>query len=344
MTPDRLVGAALSALLVCAPAVAGPAREDAALRALQWLHRMSHAMRHENYIGRFVYQHDDQLDAMEIRHFVTPDGEKSHLIALNGAVTEVLHDGDRVICVTPRADSLAVERFRAPRGLSHLLPSDTGRLARSYEIQRFRDNRIADRAAVVVGLLPRDEYRYGLRLFLDKHTALPLRADRLTRDGRVLSRILFVNLLTGAEVAGFDDALRVSGDRERYQLILHAANAKSNPARAEAAGSQQRWRFGDLPPGFRLVGRRRLPGRHARVEQYIFSDGLSSFSVYLEPSRDGAVDSLVHAGAVHAYGRALGDRHVTIVGEVPGATVERVARGIEPLDGAPPKLAGKAAE
>jgi sigma-E factor negative regulatory protein RseB len=34
-------------------------------------------------------------------------------------------------------------------------------------------------------------------------------------------------------------------------------------------------------------------------------------------------------GAVHAYGREIGDYHVTVVGEVPHATVKLIADSVE---------------
>ena len=311
-------------------------QEGSEASALHWLQRMVKAIKTENYIGRFVYLHDGQLETLEVRHFATPDGEKSHLIALNGAAVEVLHDGQQVICVLP--DGVSVNQYAVPKGLSPLVPDDPERLARAYELRLLGTARVANRSTVVLGVLPRDGFRYGLRLFLDRKTALPLQADKLDIEGRVLSRILFVSLMAGAEVAGFDDELVLPPIEAGRSIVSRRGIAH----RSVTSETKPKWRFTDLPSGYRLAQRRLLSGEadESTIEQYIFSDGLSSFSVYLEPGTTGGADGLVHVGAVHAYGRMLGDGHVTIVGEVPGDTVVRVARGIMPLAAENPTLAG----
>jgi sigma-E factor negative regulatory protein RseB len=41
------------------------------------------------------------------------------------------------------------------------------------------------------------------------------------------------------------------------------------------------------------------------------------------------LDGLARMGAVHAFGRAVDDHRVVVVGEVPAATVRRMATSVE---------------
>ena len=83
------------------------------------------------------------------------------------------------------------------------------------------------------------------------------------------------------------------------------------------------WVFSELPPGFMLNVHRRQPHPASDTyrEHFIFSDGLATVSVYVEPSGAASINGAVDAGPMNAYGRDLGGYHVTAVGEVPAATV-----------------------
>ena len=93
------------------------------------------------------------------------------------------------------------------------------------------------------------------------------------------------------------------------------------------------WSVTKVPAGF-------TPGvqRHHKmtvsampVEHFMFSDGLSSVSVFVEKKMESSKNLIGGStmGAVNAYGRAVGDYHVTVVGEVPHATVKMIADSVE---------------
>jgi sigma-E factor negative regulatory protein RseB len=87
------------------------------------------------------------------------------------------------------------------------------------------------------------------------------------------------------------------------------------------------------PQGFRRTKEvlRRLGTADAM--QVVFSDGLTTMSVFIEPSaaagaRTG-VDDLQMVGPTAAYSRKLGDALVTVIGEVPPLAVRMVAKSVE---------------
>ena len=86
------------------------------------------------------------------------------------------------------------------------------------------------------------------------------------------------------------------------------------------------------PPGFRLTESRvrTLPGSDHPVEHLVYSDGLASVSVFVEPSdaTDQALSGLSRMGAAHAFTLILDGQQITAVGEVPPNTVERIARSL----------------
>ena len=80
----------LLSTLISVPAMADP--------AMDWVQKMSSAMRNLNYRGDFVYLHDNQLESMRISHYTDENGEKERLISLNAAwmIKYANADKDRV--------------------------------------------------------------------------------------------------------------------------------------------------------------------------------------------------------------------------------------------------------
>ena len=79
----------------------------AEMDARLWLEQMSAAMKNLDYDGTFVYQHDDQLEAMRILHRQDEGGERERLLSLTGSAREVLRDDRVVTCIM--ADSKSVK-------------------------------------------------------------------------------------------------------------------------------------------------------------------------------------------------------------------------------------------
>jgi sigma-E factor negative regulatory protein RseB len=87
-----------------------------------------------------------------------------------------------------------------------------------------------------------------------------------------------------------------------------------------------------LPPGFELssAAARKDPDSKSLVTSLMYDDGLARFSVFIEPVSGAAVtDIRTQLGPTVAVSRRLttpkGDAMVTVVGEIPIGTAERIA-------------------
>ena len=84
-----------------------------------------------------------------------------------------------------------------------------------------------------------------------------------------------------------------------------------------------------LPAGFLLTHfqHKRMRQDGEQAEHLVFSDGLASLSVYVEKlmAKDAAFSGLSSMGAMNAFGAIIEGHQVTVVGEVPPATVQMVA-------------------
>ena len=65
------------------------------------------------------------------------------------------------------------------------------------------------------------------------------------------------------------------------------------------------------------------------LTQLVFSDGFAAISVFIEPGSRSKTEGSMQQGAMNITGKRQGDFWLTIVGEVPAASIKQVANSIE---------------
>jgi sigma-E factor negative regulatory protein RseB len=207
-----------------------------------------------------------------------------------------------------------------------------------YEISKPERARLMGRDARMVEIRPRDQYRFGYRLWIDEVTAMPLKSQLCDTGGRVLEQVVFARLTLPAKIS--DDLLQTRLKTEGFQW-LRAEKPQAlaaTPAQQAAADSaaNRLWNVMRLPPGFRLTTRslQSLPGVSDPATHLVFSDGLATVSVFVEPPREvEKPGSAAQLGVSSAYSTRIAGLQVTAVGEVPMATVQFFARQARPSNG-----------
>jgi sigma-E factor negative regulatory protein RseB len=316
--------------LLAAALCIGAASAAAAESVEDWLLRMDHAVASLSYRGTLVSTGAERIDTLRVLHRVDNDGVRERIYALDGPKREVLRDRDRVRCLIAGQESLVVDNPFPTRlfpriPLAEILGPDS-----AYTVGLAGSGRVAARTARIIEIRPRDRYRYGRRLWLDEDTGMLLRSVVFDAGGEVVEKLSFVEIELGATIR--DDELDSELDNParvaRYQL--------SDPASGDMASSPApAWLPAELPRGFRLasVGGGNTTGQ--RYEHLLFSDGMSSFSIYVEPAESASIAEHVESrGAMHIYTGSLDDRMVTVVGEVPAPTVRMVGRHLRRLESA----------
>lgn len=296
--------------------------------AVALLERMTQAGKELNYQGVFAYQTGKTLQSIQIYHRNDADGESERLMSLNGVAREVIRSNDMVTCINPEGKQINVSRRPLGRGF----PSDLPRRVRSatpfYDVVLGEEERIAGRMTQELAIKPIDGYRYGYRLWVDKETDLLLKSELMADNGEVLETFAFSAIET--DVAISDDDLQPQTRGE--EMTWH----QSEPGKPMASTNDNlisNWDTTWLPEGFSLVAaQNRLRANNgAYVEQRVYSDGLSSVSIFIEriKARHSHLRGGSHMGAVNAFGTIIHSHFVTVVGEVPATTVEKIGAGIK---------------
>jgi len=257
------------------------------------------------------------VDALRLFHRGGAD-ERERLVSLGGDRSEVVRSGNAITCLRDGAPVLLLGD-RATR-LLPLVPSPRPGFTRFYTVRHAGSGRVAGYPARVVEIEPHDSWRYGYRLWLDEASDLPLRAAIVEPVHRtVLEQFMFVALETGVKPNPTD------------LMPTTMAGPAAAPADVVALAAP-RWHVGDAPPGFAFVRAQQPAHDAAGAEQQVWSDGLASVSVYVEPkpASGPAKGGTPAAGVLSFYARDLGPWRITVVGDVPQATAERISRGLQP--------------
>jgi len=315
LRPITLFAAALAAL---SSAHAGD-RE-----ARQWLERMSEALATRNYEGRFFHLRDSRSETMRIFHRVDKGRVTERLVSLDGSGREIIRNQSEVICYLPDRRTVLVEKRSDDSTLLAAVPAYNEQLEAHYNIERGPFTKALGRRTQVIMVTPRDQFRYGYRLWLDDETAMPLKSQLCDSNGRVIEQILFAELNFRDRISA--ESLKPSISGEGFRWIRQDVQPQL------AAGQVGGWDVIRLPAGFRLTTVRVqiIAGSSAPVQHLVYSDGLASVSVFIEPNdpRAEPMRGLAKVGAAFAFSRALDGHQVTAVGEVPPVTVEAIAAGV----------------
>jgi len=304
----------VSLLLLWSAGAAAAGRTPAELLA-----RMAEALRTLNYEGRIVYLHQNKLELLHILHRVEDGQVREQLLSLNGPVRVMNREKGHVICALSDSHPISVRGQDVGRQVLRAWALHPQGLDAHYLLHVLGADRVAGRQTEVVGILPRDDLRYGYRFYLDAETGLPLKSDLFGKSSDPIEQIMFATLeLLPAEAT----------DQRAAAFDTGGASAAAAPDLAALP-----WRFESLPPGFVLALHDDLDGGGQRVEHFLLTDGLASVSVYIESDSEEGLKGNAYIGAVHAAGKRVAGHQVTVVGEVPLQTVETVLAGVRYVDG-----------
>lgn len=308
-------------------AVPGVSWADAAqpAGALDWLAKAAAAARQLNYSGTYIYQHGDHVETSKIAHLSNESGEHEKVESLDGSPREVIRNNDEVLCFKPDNNaSVIVEKRRMGQVFPALLPKQLGGITENYRVQLADSGRAADHLCQVIVLEPKDQYRYRHKLWIDRATGLLLKASTINEHNEVIGQFAFTQVTIGGQIG-----------RDMIKPKIHGRKVVISSEPAIATELQQNdltWVVKQPPTGFTQVTvmKRMMPGKEVPIKHLVFSDGLATISVFIEPVAAGTEPMLgaTRHGATQIYLRTIGDYKVTVLGDVPAVTVKQIANSV----------------
>ena len=305
----------------------------------EMLKRMSDADRDKNYQGTFILRKEDELSTLRVTHGMDEKGVWESMETLDGEARTILRLNSRVISIFPDRELVTIRHTSQNQSLHPQLPENISQLKLFYTIKRLNDDRIANHPALVVDLMPKDQFRYGYRYWVDKNTGMLLRCDLVSEEKKVVEQMMFTSL----------DYLEAMPPQtfEMQQFAQFEQSIIDEPVLDVSATAPRQWVVNRPPKGFMLTQstmRYSKPSninadasssdkKHPDLLHMVYSDGLASVSVFIEKNLgpDKHLQGIASMGAVNAFGSSKDDYFVTVVGEVPVKTVKSMAQSTAKL-------------
>ncbi len=281
-----------------------------------WLKIVSLAAHQVEYSGVFVYLSDNELETSSITHIVQADSEYEKVSTLDGSKREIIrHHGQTWNYLDNRM--VQMDRQQEHGKFPSLLAEQLSASRANYLAIKSGIERVAGYNAQVILFNPMDNYRYAHKIWVHIDSGLILKVAVLGDKNQPIEQYVFTHLQIGGTI---DRSWVVAKEAAQHGLL-------ESP---EAAGVDinSGWVVDAMPRGFKKIKeiQRPMPGKHTRVTQIVYSDGLSGISIFVEPADgdENDKDGLTIRGALNLHHKVIRKQLITAVGEVPSRTVLQV--------------------
>jgi sigma-E factor negative regulatory protein RseB len=298
-----------------------------------WLARTHEAAKKRAYVGTFVVSSGGSMTSAKIWHVCEGSQQIERVDMLSGAPRSTFRHNDQVVTFMPEHKVVRHERRDIPSGFPQFLQGTNDRIADFYGVQTGGTERVAGVEADIVTLRPKDTLRFGYRVWTERKQGLVVKLQTLDLDGKVLEQAAFSELQLDAPLK-MDKLVQMMGKVDGYRV--------EKPALIKTTASAEGWSIKLPVAGFKPVScyKRSVastPGTSGSFAagdeplQWIFSDGLASVSVFVEPMDKHRHDkeSTLSLGATQTLTRQINKHWITVMGEVPLATLGLFANSIE---------------
>lgn len=296
-----------------------------------WLRQMHEAAKNRSYAGTFVVSSGGAMSSAKIWHVCEGSQQIERIETLSGAPRSTFRHNDQLITFLPEHRVARSEKRQSPDLFPEGFQSADSRIADFYKFKRDGTERVAGVQADVSLLLPRDALRFGYRVWTERQNGLVVKLQTLDTDGRVLVQAAFSELQLDAPIK-MDKLLLMMNQLDGYRL--------EKPVLIKTTAQLQGWTLSAPVAGFKSVSCYKRPASAAGVPsaaapgeaplQWIFSDGLASVSIFVDLLDPGSElqEASFSMGATQALTRQLDAYRITVIGEVPMATLQLFANGV----------------
>ena len=300
------------------------ARESKSIN--DWLLRLHEASKRRSYVGTYVVSSGGQIQSAKIWHVCEGAQQMERVDNLTGAPRSTFRHNDKVVTFMPEQKVVRTEKREIPGNFPELVQSADNQIAEFYKLKAEGVERIAGLESDVVLLTPKDNMRFGYRVWTEQKKGLVVKLQTLDSEGRVLEQAAFSELQLDIPVK-MDKLLQMMGKVDGYRV--------EESALVKTTASAEGWRLVTPVAGFKPMSCYKRPTSGAALAddpmQWVFSDGLASVSLFVEPfdRQRHRQESVMSMGATHTITRQLGNYWLTAMGEVPMSTLKQFSNGLE---------------
>jgi len=295
----------------------------------QTLQKAAVAARALSYQGIFTYQTGQQSKSVQITHYFNGQGEFSRNVVLDATPREVFSQGSDLVIFSPRNEKIVIEKRRGQNMFPAVLPTNLSVVRENYDLRLGDLERVAGRPAQMIYLEPKDNLRYSYRFWVDTEYGLLLKSAMMSGRNETMEQIGFVQIALLNKI-DLDWFVPTIDSKKNY--VMEEDTPVITSSKVGDKFKVAEWVIKDLPTGYRKVDqiKRMVHGKPVPVTHVIFSDGLASVSLFIEPVIKGTKPKTGHmlVGNTSFYASVNSGHQITVVGEVPETTVAQIANAV----------------
>lgn len=283
--------------------------------------KMANAVHTRNFDASFVVVKGKTMEPYRWVHALQGDTELEHLSLLNGAGLEMVRIDNQVTYFEPQSEPYSLKTDSIAGPIPEVLFKDIDRLSAHYDFVLGGKGRIAGRAAQLVRIESKDEYKYNYWIWLDMESSLLLKAAYVNHEGEALEQLQLTHISVTEQPAG----MLVEVLNRNFPTPL------PNNALINEDSTATNWKISWLPDGFELLksDRHKLDLNNELTDYYLFSDGFVEVSVFIQRPLPGKrLSGALTSGATTVYMHNGGNFDVSVVGNVPSMTAKAIAESV----------------
>lgn len=287
--------------------------------AWQILEKSAHAARELNYEGQFSYVNGENARTVDVKHMNYGGREVARNIVLDDSRREVYSQGSDIIILQPTVKNVMIKKRRGKNLFPAMLPTDLSSIKANYSARLTGTEYVANREAQVVELVPNDAYRYRYKVWTDIKFGLILKMTLLNGDNKTLEQIYFnqLSMLNSQNLNWFQPKIEIGKD-----YVTEQTNSLTRVDNDLIVTS--------LPAGYQQIDHIQRMKEGSKVDQLVFSDGIGSVSVFIEPMTKGKRPKIgnMPMGSTNMCAHVTDGHQIIVVGEVPAKTVKSIAEAV----------------
>ncbi|MCB6182247.1 MucB/RseB C-terminal domain-containing protein [Leeia sp. TBRC 13508] len=318
----RVSNIAIGVACVIAGSVAYAGQSLTPQEAIQLLTKVNNASRQMTFSGLYVYQRGGMVETSRISHAVIGGTHFEKIETVDGPPQELIVQNDAMSCYVPSQHDAPIDLRASDHFFPSVLPADIKQLLTNYQAMKQDVERVAENDCQMILLVPKDNLRNPFRFCYEPSTGVILKSQRFNDNKELSEQMAFSQIKLGGELdrSAFKPKFpKKIGTWQRQSKVPQPDDILVN--------------YKNLPAGFKLVhgGKRQFPGKSKPISHYLFSDGLSSVSVFVDKSAEDASvqNGLTRKGATNVYVESEGNVVMMILGEVPPSSVQLFGLGLE---------------
>ncbi len=284
------------------------------------LEKLSQSLRSLNFTTSFVVVKNNNAEPYHWSHGINEDNAEVEVLSiLNGPHRDVVRRNNIVSYLESGIEPYSVNSAFIASPIPEIFSGNTEKLIKNYDLVSAGRSRILGRVAQFIRIIPKDPFRYGHWVWLDKDSGLLLKLAVINDNGQVLEQIQFTHL-------ELDETINPSLQQIELTDLPTVIDLPDLVQKQDHA-----WGLSWLPEGFVEINANTHRIMHTKqpTEFKMFSDGLVDFSVYVSPSQDeNRPSGFAQDGATIAFNEVINGIEVSVVGKIPASTAQKIASSL----------------